>query len=189
MSNQLEYYFSIESDLEYCARYVEFSETNFDTFSIEFARIIMAASAEIDTLAKELCKLIDSDSKANNISKYAECIQSKYPNICGVSLAIPRYGIKTQPWKDWSKNQSPNWWKSYNSIKHDRANEFHKASLKNAIDTLAGLLSITLYYLKEKNGKLLDISAFHAPRLLVFEDNTANGGLENGRIDWQYCLP
>jgi len=149
----------------------------------------MAASAEIDTLAKELCKLIDPNANARNIVQYATCIQSKYQNITSVSLALPRYGIKSQPWKDWSNTQSPNWWQSYNSIKHDRVNNFQEASLKNAIDTLAGLLSITLYYHKEKDGKLLDVSAFHGPRLLVLEDNTANDDWESGAIFWEYSLP
>ena len=68
-----EYFLAIESDLENCCRYVEFSSDNYGTYSIEFARIIMAASAEFDTLAKNLCQaILERKLKPNedNINKY-----------------------------------------------------------------------------------------------------------------------
>lgn len=189
MSNQLEYYLSIESDLEDCARYVEFSQENFETYSIEFSRIIMAASAEIDTTAKELCSLINSNETTKNIRQYANCIHPKYPNIPGVVIAIPRYGLKTKPWEDWSNIRSPDWWHGYNALKHDRVNEFKKANLKNALNAVAGLLSITLYFHKEKEGKLLEINALRGPRLLAIENNTENDDWVGGGIFWEYSLP
>ncbi|MCH2057502.1 hypothetical protein FIU82_06790 [Pseudoalteromonas sp. THAF3] len=192
MANELEYYLSIESDLEVCSRYVELSKDNFATYSVEFAKIIMAASAEIDTLSKEMCKLIAPEMKPKDIKgigKYAEIILKKHPGLAGIEMVIPRYELSLKPWADWSKTTSPNWWQSNNSIKHDRANNFNKANLENAIGALAGLLALTLYFYLEKNGKLLDISAFSAPRLLGVADIDKDSDWIKGGIFYSYNLP
>jgi hypothetical protein len=73
------YFKSIEADLEACSRYVEFTAANFHTYSVEFARIIMAAGSEIDTVAKELCRQIDPTRKPKNINEYQPIITGKYP--------------------------------------------------------------------------------------------------------------
>ncbi|EGU37398.1 hypothetical protein VIBRN418_07888 [Vibrio sp. N418] len=183
MGNELEYYLSLESDLEVCSKYVEFSEDNFRTYSVQFTKIIMAASAEIDTLAKEMCKIIDPslDPKSiRGIGKYAELILGKYPKLVNIEMSVPRYGLSFKPWGNWSKTESPSWWQGNNALKHDRVNNFQKANLENAIESLAALLALTLYYHIEKNGKPLEINAFFSPRLLsVVEENNdwTSGGI------------
>ena len=190
MSNQqLEYYLSLESDLEKCSRYVEFTASNYNAHSIEFSKIVMAASAEIDTIAKELCKLIDLNTSASNIVKYADCILAKHPNIIAIEVVIPRYNIRIKPWNNWSDSSSPNWWQSYNKINHDRANNFTEANLINAISALAGHLSLMLYYFLEKNGKQLEMSLSEGPKLLGIADLSANDDWESGGIYWGYTLP
>ena len=47
------YFLAIESDFENISRYIEFSESNNKTFSIELARIIMSSSQEIDGIMKK----------------------------------------------------------------------------------------------------------------------------------------
>ncbi|MFN3640683.1 MAG: hypothetical protein ACK4UK_07170 [Flavobacterium sp.] len=47
------YFLAIENDFEKMTRYVELSESNDKTFSIEFARIIMAATQEVDVILKK----------------------------------------------------------------------------------------------------------------------------------------
>lgn len=135
-----EYFLSIESDLEKCSKYVDFSVNNYQTYSVEFARIIMAAGAEVDTVAKEFCKLINPASNAENIKQYAGVILNKYPNIVNVEMAISRYDLIVKPWDGWSNNSSPVWWQGYNKIKHDRTKYFERANLINSISASAGLL-------------------------------------------------
>ena len=65
-----EYFLSLESDLEDCSKYVEFTSTNYKTYSIEFAKIILLASAEFDTVAKELCKIINPNINLNGINRH-----------------------------------------------------------------------------------------------------------------------
>lgn len=185
-----EYFLSIEWDLEKCARYVDFSSNNYDTNSVEFARIIMAAAAEVDTIAKELCKLIDPQSNAGNICQYAGIILEKYPNLVNIEIIINRYDLYVKPWNGWSNNSSPSWWQGYNKIKHDRTANFDRANLKNAISSVAGLLLILLYYLKEKNGEQVEtISAFYSPKILDVVDSRPSDGWSNGGVLWSYYLP
>jgi len=100
----------------------------------------MAASAEADTIAKEICKSISASSTAKNIGSYASEILPHHPNITSIEISIPRYGIKTTPWAGWTDKNSPSWWAANNNIKHDRANKFHEANLENAILAASGLL-------------------------------------------------
>ena len=185
-----EYFLSIESDLDKCSRYVDFSSNNFDTYSVEFARIIMAAAAEFDTVAKAFCRLIDPASNARNISEYADKILQKYLHFIDIEMTLYRYDIPVKPWALWSSTNSPSWWQAYNKIKHDRTAHFDLANLENAINAVAGLLSGILYFYYEKNGgKNEEISSFSSPRLLDVVDNRPSDGWVAGGIFWGYHLP
>ena len=119
-----EYFLAIESDLENCSRYVEFCYDNYETYSLEFARIIMASGSEFDTIMKLICKSIKPSEKPDNILQYYPILNSKYPNFTLYEMFIPRYKICLQPWKEWSEKKSPYWWsKGYNKIKHERNNK------------------------------------------------------------------
>ncbi len=186
-----EYFLSIESDLEKCTRYVDFSSNNYNTNSVEFARVIMAAAAEVDTISKELCKLIAPQANAENICQYASIILKKYPSVVNVEMAINRYDLVVKPWDGWSNNGSPLWWQECNKIKHDRTANFDRANLLNAISAVTGLLSILLYYFKEKDGgHAEDISAFYSPKFLdVVDRRHQSDGFSNGGVFWEYYLP
>ncbi|MDD3816232.1 MAG: hypothetical protein PHZ02_16490 [Desulfocapsaceae bacterium] len=187
--DHLEYYLAIESDLVTCSRFVDFSTNNFQTHSLEFARIILAASAEIDAVAKEFCKAINAASRADNILKYADEIILVYPNITNIEIAAPRHNIRLKPWDNWTATTSPPWWRAHNNIKHDRANNFGEANLENAIAAASGLLAIILYFYKQKNGQQLEISVFDGPKLFCVTNLSQNDDWENGGIFWGYTLP
>lgn len=50
------YFLAVEEDLHRLSRFVEFSADNFETHSLELARILFAASAEVDVVARQLCE-------------------------------------------------------------------------------------------------------------------------------------
>ena len=172
-----EYFLALESDLEKCSRYVEFSSDNYETHSIEFARIIMAASSEFDTIAKEICDFL-GNKKASGINEYAETIITKYPSFYGYEIAIPRYNIAGfAPFGTWKKlptsksngkNEyiNPTWWKGYNDIKHDRTSNFKLANLENAIHSMGGLLTGLIYFYGLKYPDKLQMEMSLKPKLL-----------------------
>lgn len=182
-----EYFLAIESDLENCTKYVEFCYENYETYSIEFARIIMASCSEFDTVIKLTCKSIASSEKPRKILEYYPIITSKYPNFILYKMLIPRYKICLQPWKDWSETKSPNWWsKGYNKIKHERDKYFWEANLYNALNAVGGLLCGILYYYKECFHGKDEIDSRHNPRLFVPHD--PSGLLSSGTF-WCYYTP
>jgi hypothetical protein len=146
------YLLSIEGDLETLSRFVELHQKNFECFSIELSRLLMAAASEVDVVCKQFCKIIDPKSRANSINEYQKVILKKYNSIPSFSVIIPRYGLTLQPWQNWGikKDHPPLWWTAYNKIKHHRHTHYHNGNLKNALNAIAGLFIMVLYFYRDK---------------------------------------
>ncbi len=145
------YLLAIEHDLVELSRYVEFDEKNFGCFSIEIARVLLAAGAEIDVVCKQICRVINSQSSADTINKYRSEIKPAFPGIPQFEILLLRFGLRLKPWDEWNKAAGvPLWWTAYNKIKHHRDSEYHRANLKNALNAVAGLFVMVLYLYKEK---------------------------------------
>lgn len=76
-----QYFVAIESDLEKAGRYVDIAQANFSTYSIEFARILLSASAEVDVVSKLVCEEINPNRSYKNMDDYRECMLSRYPRF------------------------------------------------------------------------------------------------------------
>ncbi len=163
------YLLAIERELDEISRFVEFDEKNFDCFSIEIARLLLTSAAEVDVACKQVCKGINQKSKANNIHKYRNEIVAAFPGIPQFQVILPRFGLTLMSWDGWNKPDGvPFWWSAYNKIKHHRDSEYHRASLKNVLNAVAGLFVIVLHLYKDKaNRGQLD----PLPQLLQVDDN------------------
>lgn len=147
------YYLAIESDFEKISRYIEFTEANNFTFSIELARIIMSGTQEVDGIMKKFCRLLKPESDPQNIKHYREIINEKLPEFFDEIIQIPRFGMTSTPWVNWKAdidNNSPDWWIANNKIKHNRTLNFEEANLKNAFNCVGALLITTLYFYKHE---------------------------------------
>jgi hypothetical protein len=141
------YFLALESDVVRLARFIEFREDNFSTYSIEIARLIMAAAAEVDVVAKLVCKKLAPDSRPRNINGYASVIlQAADPKLPALTILIPRYGLTLKPWISWTPEKPPLWWTAYNKVKHHRDTGFKEANLGNALKTVSALFSLTIYH-------------------------------------------
>ena len=160
-----QYFIAIESDLENSARYVEIAKNNFRTYSVEFTRILLSASSEVDVVSKLVCQRINPKKKYGNIDDYRKCILDRYPKFPSFEITIPRYGLVRKPWRAWGKGENPSWWKSHNHVKHERSKFYGKANLENAIDAVAGLFCVVLAH----NHNLLE--TYPWPKLLHVEEN------------------
>lgn len=174
-----EYYLAIEEDLANCSRYVEFTAENYETFSNEFAKIIVLASAEIDTILRELCVEISGNAKAENIKMYFPIISGKYPKFVNSDVKIRRADVDLQPWEGWNKDKGPDWWRlGYNKIKHDRTNHFVKANLHNALQAVGALLIAILHYHDFVNGKAVSVDINRIGKLFTPESpEQGKGGM------------
>jgi hypothetical protein len=96
------YLLALDTDLVALSRYVDFSDQNFNCFSIEIARILLAAAAEVDIVCKQLCQKVDSTSSADKINAYRTEITAAFPVISKLKVLLPRFGLTLQPWDEWS---------------------------------------------------------------------------------------
>ena len=140
------FFISLENSLEDISRYIEFSERNNQTYSIELARLFLTACSEVDGIAKQLCNILEPERKSENITCYQKIIVSKWVNFPKEKVYIERYGLEYQPWITWSHSKTPSWWNSYNRVKHKRHLFFEEANLINTIESLAALLILLFYY-------------------------------------------
>jgi hypothetical protein len=140
-----DYYIVLENDMEKVARYIEFDESNFRTYSIELAHLLLAASSEVDVVMKELCNYMSPESKANNINDYRKIIKENNQGIIKQKVICDRYGLTLTPWSSWEADINPSWWQSYNKVKHQRSIHFDKATLENVLNSIAGLLIANIH--------------------------------------------
>ncbi len=148
-----EYFLALESDLETTGRYVEIHPENYGAFSIEYARLLLAAASEVDVLCRRLCKAVDPSSTAENIMDYRRVINQAYPQFHTIEVIIPRFELSLHPWQAWVSDSSPSWWTSYNRIKHSRDTYYQQANLQNVLDSMAGLFAVVLYLHKAEKIK------------------------------------
>jgi hypothetical protein len=141
------YFLALETDVVRLARFIEFREDNFSTYSIEIARLIMAAAAEVDVVAKLVCRKLAPERRVEKINGYASVIlQAPKPKLPGLTILIPRYGLTLKPWISWTPNTPPLWWTAYNKVKHHRDTGFKQANLGNALNAVSALFSLTIYH-------------------------------------------
>ncbi len=146
------YLLAIEGDLKELSRYVEFDEKNFECFSIEIARILLASGAEVDVVCKQICNAICPTSTTDNISTYRNEIKPSFPDISQFQVLLPRFGLTLKPWDEWTKADGvPLWWTAYNKVKHHRDAEYEEANLKNALNAVSGLFVMVLHLYKAKD--------------------------------------
>jgi len=171
------HFLALESDLDQLSRYVDFSG-NEDAYSLEIARLILGASAEVDVVLKLICQLHDSNSKASNITQYHPIVILNCPNFRSFTVTIPRFGLEHQPWINWTTSNAPDWWKAHNKIKHQRDKYFTEATLKHCLNAVGGLFVSVLHLYENQalSGALLQF-----PRLFNVEDKFF-GGAQVGRF-------
>ena len=135
------YFLSLERDFERSINYVELASSNGNTFSNEFAKLLLLVGSEVDVVAKALCRAVNPNSAASNITQYRDTITSAFQGMYEIEIDVPRYQLSYRPWVSWGQPEpiSPDWWKAYNAVKHDRVQCFHQANLNNTVQALTGL--------------------------------------------------
>lgn len=148
------YYLELERDFFSTEPYVTIERENFDTYSVQFNRMYQSICSEIDCLLKELCKQLECESKARNISAYCKVIQKHFKYFNSETIYFYKSRIELKPWKNWSDINAPTWWTMYNNVKHHRMEndkatkrQYYKfANLGNVLNALAALYIIEEYY-------------------------------------------
>ncbi|WP_309387492.1 hypothetical protein [Cerasicoccus frondis] len=161
-----EHFLSLEQDFINTIPFVEVHPKNFDAFSTQYLKLILAVGAEIDVVTRLLAQRCNPNKQFRGMKGRSEAIYSKYDlfHFAAVKpqdklLAIGLEGAGLAPWGVWfpgeiningqvQKNISkePDWWTAYNELKHHRHLNFEKANQKTAMDSMAALF-IAIKYL------------------------------------------
>lgn len=142
------YYIILEERFEGTTRYVELTEDNYSTYSIDFVNQIQTIGSEIDVIMKSMCGLNSTDR--STITKYATIILNDYPDI--VSFEVKARDISYKPFDGWNAERaadSLSWWSAYNNVKHGRNENFKDANLKNVLNALMALYLLEMLYFKK----------------------------------------
>ncbi len=161
-----DYYMTLESDLLACRRYVEFHESNMHVHSIEFVRLLLATCSEVEVLAKALCGKLDPSTEHGNIEQYRKTLAEAL-SLSDFEVEELQTPTRFKPFLDWAEQNSLTWWRSYNFVKHDRANHYQDATLKNCIRSLGGLYILNLYQHRDafERAELRPGSKLFAPQI------------------------
>ena len=148
-----DYYQALEEDVARLRRFIDFSPRNLKTFSIELARLLMAATQEIDVLFRQICA--KHEYKSESESGYRQFFaKGEYVKIRDIQISVHGCALKFTPFEKWI-DAPPEWWTANNKIKHERHTDFHQATLENALSALSALLIANIYF-ADANGWLKD---------------------------------
>ena len=155
------YYLALEKDFLATERYVSFdlgdnyldaSQTatdygNSNVFFNEFIKQYQAICSEVDVILKSICKELENAS-VSKMPQYTKLVLKHWEDLPNQKVRMK--AIELEPLGNWKSNPHnfPNWWREYNSVKHDRLGNFKRANLKNVVNALAGLYTLELYLVK-----------------------------------------
>lgn len=153
------------------AKYISVSKDNYATFSDEYLDIIILCCSELDSVATQYSKYLPKEETAklhmsNIIARMNAIKKYDLPDLNGYQLKTkPIYSkIKLYPFSQAEEYESPDWWKDYNHLKHERTEKdnsgryfYMRANLKNALHSLAALY-IMIYKLYDKVEEKEDVA-------------------------------
>ena len=141
-----QYFLMLESDLDDTFRYIDPAGQE-NVHSFEFAKILILACTEVESVFKALCCEITGSNSADNIKKYREIILERFPKITDAKVQIKRLCRVVYPFEGWER-ESPVWWRAYQGVKHNRGEYISDATYQNASEALAGLYVLIFYLAK-----------------------------------------
>ena len=152
-SNIIRWYEGLEEEVVEFLRYVPPQNQNMNVWSPRLATVIVEACGLIDSLFRYIspAKVTIHGKKKKrdklNILDYAELHSSNLQLPAQKIILLISPPSYRNPFGIWSKQGSrsfktPSWWTINNDLKHQRIDNFCKATMDMAIDALAGALLI-----------------------------------------------
>ncbi len=140
------YYIHLENEFINTTEFVMLDENNFETFSIEYQKLLLAIGSECEIIFREICGFA-SDDRSKNIADFRDEIKSS--NLMDLNNHVHIMGVSSlssiEPFGETWPNQTPTWWREYNNVKHGRTLNYKKANLENVLYTLASLYLLEEY--------------------------------------------
>lgn len=132
----------IQKDLLNLFEYIEPCEQNLQTISFRTHELLMRTCIEIEANFTAILRENIYSKKGNlNIGDYEIINKSHRLSAYKFSLPVWKGDKKIRsPFKDWENGKPLKWYQAYNKSKHDRHENFDKATLDNLLDAVGGLI-------------------------------------------------
>jgi hypothetical protein len=127
-------------DLESSYRYVQPDIIHFPVYSLRYYELLLRACTEFESLCSEKVKEYGLIKKKGNLT-----IKDYY--LLEARLNLSKYAVGfyfdpilfVSPLANWGKDHKLTWYQDYNTVKHNRVAEFHKANFENVLNAVAAL--------------------------------------------------
>ena len=131
------------------------SKENYKSYGNSIRNIIVLASTEIDSMMHNVlvrngyCK----DNDYTTMNDYRLLNEAMKLNEYSLSFADYNHLGEFTPFQEWSsKGGSLSWYNAYNHIKHRRHENFHEATLENAINSVMGFAAVLVAQYGRENS-------------------------------------
>ena len=196
-------YQNLEREVLAIADVIHIDDNQVNTYSMKIADLLVRTVTEVESISKDLYRL--NGGSENVCGKYLhfDYVCLKYLNqIWGLSkkkvfLSSPSFYLENKeyldltPLVDAEKGKQNVWLDAYQAVKHDRANNLKKGSVKNLLQALAGLFVLNVYFKNEsysfKSGRIGEFDCSLGSRLFSIKVHPVQGlGLDNvyHKNDW-----
>ena len=134
----------ILKDLQELFDYVEPADENLSCYSYRIHSLLMRSCIEIEANCKAILQ-------ENGYTKATDMNMGDYRKIevthllSSYEIKIPHWsGVKDTwiPFQQWASGGSLPWYRAYNATKHDRHNEFKKATFEHLLESCCALLAL-----------------------------------------------
>lgn len=151
-------YVLLEKRMLDISEYITIHRRNYAVFSSHFISMYLTICSEIDSVTDEFCKNLGfSEKERYGIKNKISYIREKYKNLKNwtCKTKFPNEEFDIAPFAKFVDNESADWWKVYNNIKHKRTERngeqynYELANLKNILHALAALYMLLYKMQKE----------------------------------------
>jgi hypothetical protein len=171
-------YRHLEDDFSEYLNYVPLTEEHYTVWSLNLGDLLLRTGSILDSFfrraiyspmlddAIDIEKFRAIDDKKIDIDTYRQLFDGYY-NLSSKNIFDLRIYSTITPFSSWNNGNSPQWWKDYNQVKHDRFKNKKLASLKTTLDALGGLFIVNILH-KETMPILVDLEIIKSGLAKVF---------------------
>jgi hypothetical protein len=141
----LQSYEILKRDLQRLFEYIEPCNANCSTYSLRTFELLLRACTEIESNCKQVLRANGHKTDDATIIRFSDLNGpmklSEYV-VCCPAIDFEDFS----PFESFGcpvrQDRSPSWYRAYNEAKHDRANYFSSASLRNVIESIGAVYVI-----------------------------------------------
>jgi len=159
----------LQSDIIDLFHFIEPSDINLKTYSFKIHELFVRTCIEIESNFKAIMRennykpIIKSEKKGPlpkkehlwNFNDYKKINKSHH--LSSYEVLFPYWGDNQTkiftPFIDLISKDSPNWYKEYHSVKHNRVKNFKNANYENLLNAFSGLFVVLTSQFKQGNIK------------------------------------